>query len=722
MNLRPKTIRRLAHRRRWSSLELSRRERLLERTRHFVHTAGHPAAVLAGSLAVGVGILFLPLDVRFGAFADEASASNFLSTLWQVAAGTIALTLTLILVAFEAIWRSRFRGSVRRFADEVSLLYAVAAAFVSLVAIAVTLLGWGQDAPGGWAATWSVCLTALAFGAVPIVLVRTLLLMNPATMHERRLQQIRGEVHAAVDEEAFERLAYDELKTRTEGMEALDLAPMLLWRSKENLVAVEAHSAGVVTDIKIGRLARIARRLQNEDENAVTVAVYVGQYAPRGSVLALASPDASRWRRWRIRRAFTIDTSARRSHLYDVISHLHQEALKAIREVQPSTYDDMAELWVELLLALPRAWERYGHSFDEATAGEFSRFGLGPADAAAKNLYVEARESTKAMHDLAADAFMLPDRVASASLDFDAPALLLRMLALYVDLYPTVAELEDGRLRERLLHLVFELPLQLGRGIEHDFRRIDLPTGQRERVERNLKIVFRTVMELMKAIADHDPRDTERVAKVNSSWVDILGRWQPEHDHEEEWPGLSEEELARRQEHNAAVEILVNSKAELEDLRDAYRFSLAYWALHRLEKTADTAWAEVLKQFIPWLGSVEKMARQADQVVQIDYDTRLFLWWHDGDVQMGWAAPRAFLVFVLLQHAPDQIPADIGVPRFLHETMSTEIEQMLDAIASDQELWGLLGGPTTDIAQRVEALRSAIRSAGEAARAELGLA
>jgi hypothetical protein len=720
MHLRRQTVRRLARRRRSRALELSRRERLRERSRHLVHTLGHPAVVLAGSLAVGVGALFLPFDIGFGAFDDEASARDFLSTLWQVEGGTIALTLTLILVAFEAIWRGRFRGSVRRFADEVWLLYAVAAAFASLIVIAVTLLGWGEGAPGGWAATWAVCLSGLAFGAVPIVLVRTLLLMNPATLHERRLQQIRGEVHDAVDEEAFERLAYGELKDRIEQVPALDLAPMLIWQPRENVVEVEATAAGVVRDIKIGRLARIARRLQEDEEKTVTVGSYVGHYAPRGSPLALVSTHASPWQRRRVRAAFEIDTRARRSRLYDVMSQLHQEALQAIRDVQPSTYDDVAELWVELLLALPQAWQRYGNSFDEGTAGEFGRFGLGPADAAARNIYVEAREATKVMHDLAVEAFMLPDRIATRSLDYDAPALLLRMLALYVDLYPTVAELEDARLRERLLHLVFELPLQLGRRIEHDFRQIDLDPAERARAERNLQLAFRTVMELMKAIADHDPRDAERVGKVNSSWADIFGSWQPEHDREEEWRGLSEEETARRQRHNAAVDTVVSSKAELEELRDAYRFALAHWALHQLQESRDTAWAGVVKTLVPWLGSVGKMARQTDQVVQIDLDTRLFLQWHQTTVQMGWAAP--FLVFVLLQHAPDQIPANIGMPRFLHGTMSTEIEQMLDAVATNEELWQLLGGAPPDLARRVEALRGAIRTAGEAARVELGLA
>jgi hypothetical protein len=165
----------------------------------------------------------------------------------------------------------------------------------------------------------------------------------------------------------------------------------------------------------------------------------------------------------------------------------------------------------------------------------------------------------------------------------------------------------------------------------------------------------------------------------------------------------------------------VNSKAELEHLRDAYRFALAWWGLHRLQQTSNDAWAAVVRTFVPWLGPVERMARETDQVIEIDRESRLFLWW-DQSVQMGWAAPRAFLVFVLLQHAPDQIPNDIGAPRFLHATMLPEIEQMLDAIGTDQELWQLLGGAPADLAQRVDALRSAIRTAGQAAHADLGLA
>jgi hypothetical protein len=104
-------------------------------------------------------------------------------------------------------------------------------------------------------------LSGLAFAAVPVVLVRTLLLMNPSTVHERRLAQIRGEVHDAVDEEAFERLAYGELKERAEHDSSLDVQPILIGHVPAELIPVEPRKAGVVSDIRIGRLARLARTL-----------------------------------------------------------------------------------------------------------------------------------------------------------------------------------------------------------------------------------------------------------------------------------------------------------------------------------------------------------------------------------------------------------------------------------------------------------------------------
>jgi hypothetical protein len=693
MHLRPQTVRRLARRSRWAALELPWIERARERQRHGLRLLGRPVVVLGGSLVAGIGLLWLPTSSHFDAFSTPSGARDFLSTLWQVEGGTIALTLTVILVAFEAIWRSRFRGSVRRFAEEVWLLYAMAAAFVSLLVIAVCLLGWGEGAPGGWAATWATCLSAVAFTAVPVVLVRTLLLMNPAEVHERRMAQIRGEVHDAVDEEAFERLAWGELKARAEDNAALDVQPIFIGDIPAGMVAIEPTKAGLVTDIRIGRLGR----------------------------LALVSSSASTWQRWRIRRSFSVDTRARRSRLYDVMSHLHQEALQAIREVLPSTYDDVADLWVELLLALPQAWRRYGHPFDENLAGEFGRFGFGPVDQAAKSLYIEAREATKSMDDIAADAFMLPDRIAQRSLDYDAPALLLRMLALYVELYPTAADVENGRLRDRLLDLIYALPPQLGRSIEYGVHKLDLPASERDRAVARLKLIFRTIAELAKAIADHDPADSARVGKVNSSWAEILGSWRPEEDRQEEWPNLPVQELARIQAHNASVDVLVELKADLERARDAWRFGLAYWALHRLKETEDQSWSEVLRVFVPWLGSVERMATEASDVIQMDLDTRLFLQWHQTTVQVSWAAPRAFIVFTLLQHAPDQIPPDIGVPSFLRGTMSTEIEQMLDTVAADRDLWQLLGGAPADLDERVAALRLTIQNAGRAAGEELGL-
>jgi hypothetical protein len=712
MRLRPRTVRRIARRSRRKALEL----RWLTRAREWLDAAsshlGRAPVVLVAPPVVGIAGLFLPtcLTFSFAAIDRPAEAKGFLTTLWQVEGGTIALSLSLILVAFETIWRGRFRGSVRRFADEVFLLYAVSLAFTSLLVIGCTLLGWGTGAPGGWAASWSTILSAAAFGAVPIILVRTLLLMNPASAHQRRLDQIRAEVHDAVDAEAFERLAYGELKLLAERSPGLSFAPMLIWEPSQGRTRVEATKAGVVHEIRIGRLARIAKKLRTGDTAALTIGVYVGMYVPRGGDLAVITDDASWWRRWRTRRAFVIDTRSTRSRLYDVIAHINQEALQAIREVQPSTYDDLAALWVELLIRFPEAWRRYGHPFDETVAGEFSRFGLGPVDAVARNLYIEAREATKSMHDIAAKAFGLPDLVMTRILDIDAPALLIRMLALYVELYPTAAELPDVKLRDRLLHLVFELPAQYGRRVEHDFRNHELPIAEHQRADRNLHMVFRTLMEQMKAVADHDPSQAERVGKINSSWAEIFQGWFPEHDKEDIWPGLTPEDQQRRRDHNAEIDRVIVAKDALDDLRNAYRFAVSYWALHQLRETGYSDWLKILNTILPWLGPPDRLAKEADQVAQIDLDERIFLGWHGHAVQMGWAAPRAFVIFTLLQHSPNAIPSDVGRRNFLRGGMLAEIEQMLDNVAADAPLWQLLGGAPADLAARVTALREALQA------------
>jgi hypothetical protein len=708
MGIRPQTVRRIATRSRRRALELSAGTRARESFAALPAKLGRTPVVLGVPATLGVAGLFLPNWFSIGAISRPSDGRSFLSTLWQVEGGTIALSLSLILVAFESIWRGRFRGSVRVFADEVLLLWAVSLAFTSLFVIGFTLIGWGTGAPGGWAATWCAILSALAFAAVPLVLVRTLLLMGPASAQKRRIDQIHAEVHDAVDAEAFERLAYGELKAAAERSPGLKLTPVLLWESSEGRAPIHSEKAGVVRDINIAALARVAKKRRTDDAASIVIGVRVGAYVPRGDDLGFITTRATRLDRWRVRRAFVVDTRNTRSRLYDVIAHVHEEAVRAIRDVQPWTYDDLSEVWVELLVGFPAAWRRYGHDFDETVAGEFGRFGLGPVDAVARNLFIEAQEATKSMPDIAAAAFKVPDIVVTRIVDLDASALLLRMLALYVELYTTAAEVDDPKLRKRLLHLVLELPAQYGRRVEHNFREYDLPIAERQRADRDLRIVFRTLMEQMKAVVDHDPADVERLATINSSWVEIFSGWHPEGDKHELWPGLPPDEEQLQREHNAKVDLVITQKDALESLRDAYRFALTYWALHQLRNSGDAAWLEVLRTLLPWLGPADRMAQEADDVTRIDLDRSIFLGWHSAPVQMGWAAPQAFIILTLVQHAADQIPPDLGRRNFLRDGMTVEIIAMLDSVEEDAALWELLGGEPDDLGARVEALRGAI--------------
>jgi hypothetical protein len=716
-----RTLVRAARAERRKKLRLSRRERLSELWERTLRQLSHPATLFVLSLGVGVGILFVPTSASFGAVRDSKSAQSFLSTLWQVEAGAIALSLTLILVGFEAIWRTRFRGSFRRFTDEFWLLYAIATSLASLVTIGVVLLGYGQGAPGGWAATWAICLAGIAFFVtVPLVLTRTLFLMNPTTVHERRLQQIRAEVDDAVDNEAFEQLATSILGRRSEEA-GIVFAPALrkiriIFPGRAPGVAIKAPRAGVITNIKLGVLERVQKEVVRKEaaaragaargavpslmadgraadaaerarQSGLSIVVTPGHVA-RGDVLAFGGNYASPRQQRQIRRAFRIDARGRSTRLYDVIGQVHEQALRAIREAQPSTYEDITQLWIELLSAAPRAWRRYGYRFEKAI-GESGLAGPRLIDEVARNLNLEAREATRGTSDIAAASFSVPEEIATRTLDLDAPALVERMLSLYPSFYRLAADVSDQSLQQRLVELVFELPTAFGRrvGIELEaLIRQQRPSewwilfppavsiSDPKRAGQLLRIVCRSLTELMKAVVEHDPHQISRLKRLNSLWSKIFDR--------AEW-----------EEH----------ERELKLYRDECLLGLSVWVLNRLEQTRDSVWRDVLDVLLPCFGSVETTAEMSDAPINVSPIDIPFWKWHD---PMGIDLERGIFVFTLLKHGPEEIRGSQDLRRFF----SDHAEQTLEQVRADAELWALLKAPT-DLHERVEALRTEVRGA-----------
>jgi hypothetical protein len=155
---------------------------------------------------------------------------------------------------------------------------------------------------------------------------------------------------------------------------------------------------------------------------------------------------------------------------------------------------------------------------------------------------------------------------------------------------------------------------------------------------------------------------------------------------------------------------VIAERDKLEELRDAYRFAVTYWALYRLRESRNAEWLDVVNTIAPWLGPPDRIARSADLLAEIDLDERTFLGWHDGVVQMGWAAPRAFITLTLFRFPPTEIPADVGKRNFLRGGMLVEIERMVDDVAADADFWTLLGGAPADLRTRADALRAALRA------------
>jgi hypothetical protein len=172
-------------------------------------------------------------------------------------------------------------------------------------------------------------------------------------------------------------------------------------------------------------------------------------------------------------------------------------------------------------------------------------------------------------------------------------------------------------------------------------------------------------------------------------------------------PGETAEQRADREARTLAVDRVVVSKGHLDDYRDAYRLMLAWWALHRLEQTADTTWARVAENLALYFGSVEKLARAADEAIKADRDENIILHWHGGNISADLALTRTFLILSLLRFEPAHLPDSLGERGFLRH-MRREVDEMLGAVATNEELWGWLSRPS-DLTERVEALRGLLR-------------
>jgi hypothetical protein len=244
---------------------------------------------LAGLYLIPSEVRLWQVRLRLSFFESANEAAEFLQTLWQVEASVLALSITVIIFAFQAVSTSRQNIKLYEFAEDVHLFPVFYVGVVGLIVDGLVLLGFDNGAPAGGAASWAVVVSGSTFPLLALLFTRTVRSLDPDELHRRRLARIREEAHRAAEQEIFERFARDLLERRCSEA-GIELRLFLAGSPPAGSREIAAPLSGHVRDIDPKRL----KSLTEGGLSGVKLLVYVGASVAEGQTIIVLPPSATK--------------------------------------------------------------------------------------------------------------------------------------------------------------------------------------------------------------------------------------------------------------------------------------------------------------------------------------------------------------------------------------------------------------------------------------------
>src|SRR5262249_41630573 len=126
-------------------------------------------------------LIFAPVSFQHAHF-EQRQAQHFLEILWQVVAASLRLSVALIAFAFEAFMTSgqrEYGGTLRDFAHDTQLSAVLYLGIAAIVTLGAVVFGWGNQAPGGWAAFVAALLALGTFAGLAYVFGQVTSALDP---------------------------------------------------------------------------------------------------------------------------------------------------------------------------------------------------------------------------------------------------------------------------------------------------------------------------------------------------------------------------------------------------------------------------------------------------------------------------------------------------------------------------------------------------------------
>ncbi len=377
-----------------------------------------------------LAVAHVPLDVRWGPLREPSESDDYLSTMWQVVAAALGLSVAMVAFAFEAFQTSGQRaygGSLKEFARESRLVLLIEAGIVALFVDGAVLAGWGEQAPAGWAGAWAIAVSAFALVLVGVVVHRVLNLLDDRALREMRTQRVQRLVSAAMRQQLTGQAADIWLQNSRFAVERSLLPP-------PGLTPVYGDREGEVRDVWIGPLARLVVKRRGL---RLALGVALDQPVDANTALLYVQGDADRVPRRLVR---SIRVRHRRDEaaqiaLSGALARLHQQAMNAAKAGDELEWRAISESYEQILLALPQAAADWGVPFEGAVAAP-GFFGHGPVQQIAQFLYDELVAAVDSnSRELVGPITYFPQHIASAAAELGAPAVARPMLDLFPAMY-----------------------------------------------------------------------------------------------------------------------------------------------------------------------------------------------------------------------------------------------------------------------------------------------
>lgn len=544
----------------------------------------------------------------------EASARELLGLIWQVEAAALALTVAATLFAFESAVRQRTSLSLHDYAERAGLMQFVMLGASGLIVLGV-VLAWSAGRPPVAAAALALIVAGLGIVAFPVFVRRSIDVVGPAWFRRQRLADIKAAVKTHVRSEAIELASIIELdEWIAKGHDCRRAA----WSPQPHAALETSSQSATVFDVHLDRLAELAEG----PAQGLFITVHTGSHTrARATLIGATGVDGVSTERGQV---VTLVASPSEELLPSVVNALHEEGLEAIRNGSPSAAEEVAEGYVEMLLAWPRTWAELGQQVRGGLLSALYPFRIAPLDEVQRHLWLQLEQAVdRGLREHVLTITSIPWAVAREAIPLRADDLVRKLNQLartFLSAAKGSGDLErliaDRAWRYHVEVCEFHAGEQLKQAEDLD---------EREYWAGVVAIFYAGITDLLRDLYDRGLQ--EAFEALDGRYRKVLQFWDPAErnylaeavieDPERFGASPSEIDEARRVLASQAV------KQSLERRRTGYRLSVLAWMLHRASVEDEGAWGHI-RAYTQALPNTDELIQSAGHA--LDHDGLLDRW------------------------------------------------------------------------------------------------